>query len=526
MKMKRIITIALLATTTFALISCKKFLNVTPIEAQSGNNFWKTQQDVEDFTNGIYARIRTKIGGRPEFFRRFDKMFFPALEIRNNNVNIRNIDNRSDATPLFNALINNNMRVVQNTPNKTANWTSPNYAGLTRDIMSWKEWYDVIAAANILYQEVDNVPADALAANVRARYKAEAVFLRNLSYMFICKLFGDAIYYTDAYHTASLPRTPQVQVMNRCIEDMMKHVADLPDVYADPSSKGFRPTKVAAIALLMHLNMWAAGFDTGDKTKYYNAVKQLGTEMASFPNYRILNISDATNKEVFKGRSDANIFGILQDNTINEGFSMSANFSYFFARFPFNGRQQNETQSYMFYDKAFIEKVFPPGIADVRIGTWFENYNAGNGTFQLKKFANVVSEGTGVEEFVRSDDSAIIFRVADCYLLVAEALAELADEGSARSYLNQVRSAAGAQAINSSGDVLKEDIYYERCRELIGEGHFFFDAVRTRRITNTKYVRNPMSVANLNSGAWTWPLTISATEQTANPFLVGNNFWN
>ena len=53
------------------------------------------------------------------------------------------------------------------------------------------------------------------------------------------------------------------------------------------------------------------------------------------------------------------------------------------------------------------------------------------------------------------------------------------DDGIARTYLNIVRERAGLDEISSSSTNLTQDIYRERRLELAGEGHRFFDQVRT-----------------------------------------------
>ncbi|WP_293311531.1 RagB/SusD family nutrient uptake outer membrane protein [Pedobacter sp. UBA5917] len=513
--MKNIKYIILFALLVLSTVGCKKFLNVTPIEAQSGNNFWKTREDVEGFTNGIYSRLRSKVAGTPQFFSDDDRAFFPALEIRGNNIQVISMDN--DGANNFNALIGSDMKYIVN--------SSGRYNSMMKNIMNWKEWYDVIAAANIMYFEVDKVPASSLPDADRRRYKAEAVFLRNLSYMFVCKLFGDAIYYTDAYHNRPDSRISQVTVMNKCIADMTAAKNDLPTYYNDASSNGFRPTRASAVALLMHLNMWAAAWDTGVKTKYYDAVKTLATELDTYSNYKILPVNAANTMKIFKGRSSESLFGILQEFNYGEGFSLPAGFSYYFSHFPYRGNV-NKTSSSMAYQSSYISKLYMSGSSDARLTTWFENYDSGSGSFQFKKFANTYTTGSGTAITVTSDDSAIIFRLPDCYLLTAEALAELGDDSGARDFANRVTVAANAPLITQAGQDLKDEIYKERCRELIGEGQFFFDLVRTKRVISSDFTKSPISVANLNAGAWTWPLTISAADRSANPNLIGNNFWN
>jgi hypothetical protein len=479
----------------FITPGCKKFLNVTPIDALSGNNFWKTKTDVEGFTNGIYTRLRDKVGDGP---------FLPALEMRGNFVS-------GSAGTDYNNLIANNMKLVP--------------ATAFNSMQNWKVWYDVIAASNIMYQEIDKVPSSELSDTERKNYKAEAVFLRNLGYMFICKLFGDAIYYTEAYHSQSLARTDQVTVMKNCIADMNAVKNDLPVTNADPSKVGLRPTRGSAIALLMHLNMWAAAWDNTDKKPYYTATIALANELATYTNYQMLPINAENTRRIFKGRSSENLFTILQDFNYAENFSQQALYGYFFAHFPYYGGVSTST-SRMTYKKDYITKLFPAGVADARLATWFENYDSNNNTFQFKKYMNIYATGSASTLTINSDDSAIIFRLPDAILLAAQAAAELDNDSQARNFANQVRAMAGAPLLITSGEELKKDLYFERCRELIGEGQFFFDAVRTKRIMDADYSSNPISVSDFNAGAWTWPLTISSAERLANPKLVGNNFWN
>ena len=62
------------------------------------------------------------------------------------------------------------------------------------------------------------------------------------------------------------------------------------------------------------------------------------------------------------------------------------------------------------------------------------------------------------------------FRIAELYLIAAESAYMNQDEGTAKKWLNNLRTARGASEITSSGDTLFEEIKEEWVREFIGEG--------------------------------------------------------
>ncbi|MCZ4244860.1 RagB/SusD family nutrient uptake outer membrane protein [Pedobacter punctiformis] len=496
--MKQFKYIFLIVGLSISTISCKKFLNIVPTDNLSGNNFWQTRKDVEGFTNGLYRILRTKTaqsGG-----------FFPVADIRCTPLN-------SVTGNLFiSQLSTNNLRglVASN-----QQWTSGyNFQNMTY----WVSFYDIIQGANILYAQVDKVPDPSLSETDKKRYKAEAVFMRNLAYFFIVRLYGDVPYYTNAYNEEPLPRTPMLTVLNNCIADMNAVKADLPWTYSDPSLVGVRAMRGGAIALLMHMNMWAAGFDEVNKTKYYTEVKNLGAEITSTNDYSLLPLTEDSNKQLFKGRTKESLFEILQNANYGEKFSTQASFWNLVSHYPLKGAITN-TNSLAYYDKKFMDQIYSDGLPDLRKDIWFENRSASNGTFQFKKFANVYVSGTEV----LNDDDIIVFRLSDALLLTAEAEAELGEEAEAKRYVNMVRQRAKATDITSSGNDLKDDIYFERVRELMGEGHYYYDLVRTKKILDSKYCYRVMTVSDYNARAWTWPIDPSALLN--NPNMTLNNFW-
>jgi len=110
-------------------------------------------------------------------------------------------------------------------------------------------------------------------------------------------------------------------------------------------------------------------------------------------------------------------------------------------------------------------------------------------------------------------------RMADVILLLAEAYAELGDEGSAKNELKKVRSRAFLAADQAekvtnylgalSGDALKEAILQERKLEFAGEGYRREDLIRTGKLPQKIKALRDAQIAMVNglktNGYYTFP---------------------
>lgn len=494
----KIIALILIFTT-----SCSKdFLNVVPKENLSGNNYWKSQDDVENFLTGIYKTFRTHTMSR---------IFFPATgDLRCAPTN-RTSATAGEDRDYISHLKNNNL-------NEALNPDKYQYFGF-KGITEWKSFYEMVQKANIMLYEVENMESGLIGETTRKQYVAEAVFLRNLAYFFMVRLYGDVPYYTEAYHKDAIGRTDMVKVLDMGIADMKEHYKDLPWTYDDPSKVAVRAMRGAAITLMMHMNMWAAGFTKEAKAPYYEEVAALGKEIMEENGgaYELLPLERT--KEIFKGRTKEGLFEIVQNFNYGETFHLSAPFADYVLRFP----NKVTTTSYIYYDNKFMETLYPLSAQDKRKEVWFdEHIYATDGKMQMLKFVNIFMEEG---EDYNPDDNQIVFRYADPILMRAEALAELGRDAEARTVLNVIRTRAGASlATNEGGDDLKDFIWWERVRELMGESHFYYDLVRTGKVVNTEYTSAAMSVSAFNRGGWTWPIDPSA--QINNPYMTLNNYWN
>ncbi|MNR09491.1 SusD family protein [compost metagenome] len=139
----------------------------------------------------------------------------------------------------------------------------------------------------------------------------------------------------------------------------------------------------------------------------------------------------------------------------------------------------------------------------------------------IPKFAGNIYASGGDNK--NPDNSFLIFRLSDAMLLQAEALAELGRSAEAVSFLNQVRARAGASPYELGQGTLTDFIFLERCRELQGEGHTWFDLVRTKRILSTQWANHPLTLDQFNRGAWTWPIDKNSLKD--NPLMTLNDYW-
>jgi hypothetical protein len=508
--MKRTIIYFLIVSSIFIGSCGKDFLNVSPKDNLSGNNYWKSEQDVDKFIVGIYKVFRDKTMGNPSN----NRMFFPSTgDLRCAPIN-KSPQAISDGRfrDYVNYLRDNNI-------NGTFSNDFDYFA--FKEIPKWGDFFKMVQLANIVYYEMDRVESGLISQSSLDRYKAEAVFLRNLAYFFMVRLYGDVPYYTEPYHSEAIGRTNMLVVLQNGIDDLKAHYKNLPWTYDDPSKVGNRAMRGAAITLMMHMNMWLAGFTQESKTPYYEEVAALGKEIMeeNQNSYELLPLERT--KEIFKGKTREGLFEIVQSLNYGETFSNAAAYYDYFLRYP--NKAIHIQRSYLYYDLRFTLTMYPEGVQDKRKDIWYDEYIYNtNGMMQLLKFLNVFNEQG---EDLNPDDNQVVFRYADPILLRAEALAELERDSEARAVVNVIRTRAGAElAVNESGDVLKDFIWWERVRELIGESHFYYDLVRTKKVINSKYTSAPMSVDAFNRGGWTWPIDASA--RSKNPLITLNEYWN
>ena len=364
-----------------------------------------------------------------------------------------------------------------------------------RDIWSWM--FAGVNRANYILEFKDKTDFSG-----KEIILAEARFLRAYYYFELVKWFGDVPVLLDP-ETGDpvdrrllfgdqdvVDRISRAQVYEKIIEpDLIYAAGILPYI---PTETG-RATKGAAQALLGKAYLYQDKFSeaaTVLEDLINNGPYALVTDYTTlFENDNENNIESVF--EVQYTDVEGAGFGCLQcsEGNVAVGFNGIRNYTgpEFESGFSFNIPTQEA------YD------AFEPGdirrdVAILDIEAWAaENdgvsYVEGfehTGYFNRKYLPRQGGLNTPDANLTRSNNYRAI-RFADVLLMAAEALnrGKISDE-RALIYLNRVRDEhASLTPIEASEDFLTEAIYQERRVELMGEGHRFFDLVRTGKAASS-----------------------------------------
>lgn len=186
-------------------------------------------------------------------------------------------------------------------------------------------------------------------------------------------------------------------------------------------------------------------------------------------------------------------FGCLQcsEGNVAVGFSGIRNYNgpLFSSGYSFN---LPTAEAYASFDEQDLRR----DIAILNIEAWASEtgatYGVGykhTGYFNRKYLPRTRSEDAAGDLNLTNPNNYRSIRFADVLLMAAEAYnrGNISD-ATARDYLNRVRARGFGNANNNvatSGSALTEAIWRERRFELIGEGHRFFDLVRTGKAAGT-----------------------------------------
>ena len=317
---------------------------------------------------------------------------------------------------------------------------------------------------------------------------AEARFLRAYYQFELVKWFGGIPMKGDARFKLgdekSVPRSSVADVYASIESDLIFAVDNL-SVIAPQTG---RATKGAAQALLgkvyLYDNKFVNSANVLESLINSNTYSLVSNYNTIFENNNENNIESVF--EVQYSDAEGAGFGCLQcsEGNVAVGFNGIRNYSgpLFDSGYSFNVPTQQAYDAYEVGDNR-------RDVAILNIVTWAAANNATYGTgfkhtgfFNRKYLPRQGDLNIGDQNLTNPNNYRAI-RYADVLLMAAEANNRGGiDDAKAKLYLNQVRRRAFGDTnhdINATGPALTDFIYAERRLELMGEGHRFFDLVRT-----------------------------------------------
>lgn len=354
-----------------------------------------------------------------------------------------------------------------------------------RDIWGWM--YSGVNRANYILEFKDKTDFVG-----KEKVLAEATFLRAYYYFELVKWFGDVPFVVDKRiqfgEQFNLDRTPKSEIYTRLEADLIFAADNLPYIQ---ETKG-RVTKGAAQALLGKIYLFQQKYDEAaavlddliqngphDLVTDYNLIFEEAGEN---------NIESVFEIQYFEDQGAG--FGCLQcsEGNVAVGFSGIRNYSgpEFSSGFSFNVPVQEA------YD-AFEDGDLRRDVAILDINAWAATTGATfgegyehTGYFNRKYLPRVRGANAQGDRNLTNPNNYRAIRFADVLLMAAEAFnrSSSPNDTKAQAYLNRVRERAFGNAtrnIVATGDNLYNNILEERRTELVGEGHRFFDLVRTGR---------------------------------------------
>ncbi|MBR9990342.1 MAG: RagB/SusD family nutrient uptake outer membrane protein [Gemmatimonadetes bacterium] len=336
----------------------------------------------------------------------------------------------------------------------------------------WSNLYSGINRTNNILEAIPNVSA--LSSSQEARYRGEALFLRGLMYSLLVSYFGDVPIVSEPARGVGeeslVARSPASEVYDTIIANLEESATLLA-----PGRGMGRATADAANALLARVYL-----ETGAYTQAWDkATLLIGSGTYTLPD------DYAT---VFRTANSAESIFELQ-YSINNSNSQA----FWFYTADLGGRWGYSPTEDLYNAHEAGDERLP-----VNIGI-----DGGD------------RYGNKYERIENGDDNIVVLRLAEMYLIRAEANARLnANPALVRADINEVRNRAGLADLPVTVDTqaeLFDAILQERRIELAFEGLRFFDL---RRLGVAE------AMLDLTAARLVWP--IPQSERDVNPSLTQN----
>lgn len=494
-----------------------------------------------------------------------------ALDIKpENNTTFANIDSEKDIESLLGgtgqlvrtmAYWNMTSAVVRGAYADEVNFSYKNVRQLDPSevvVGQWIPFYNVIASANVVLSFIDQVP---MTQERKDFYTGTACFYKALAYLELLRRWGDCVLMTGekTIEWKPIAKSTWPKVADYAIRMAQDAVDKLPEWSEAVSSVGqaprYRstPCKGAANALLAHLCAWKAGCKymalpsdrDYDERELWERAERACSAVIGSPEYELAANPELVCSQVLVGDSRESVYETVFKDLIEElpddqrGYPFTMGRLYTSWPVMPTETESNIQQVDLRIKAETAKKMFPPG--DLRRDAYFYRLDdeiEGSGGFAYPYKERSVyhyTEGWFIGQFENFNANRVWWRLSDIYLLRAESRARLGGDKVAGAIedIDFVRDRANATRYSASeynGDV-QYAVFKERERELLMEGHRFYDIIRNgpeyvrefleggfKELTEQDYIEGAMFHA-----IWKDPMAQNAF--TDNPLMRQNTWW-
>ena len=320
----------------------------------------------------------------------------------------------------------------------------------------WAELYGFNYKANAVYEGVEK--SGKISEAVKKQLQGEALFIRAFCHFYLARLFGDipVITTTDYQLNAMESRKPMQEVYNQIEKDLEQAISLLSAEYKNTAHKSTsertRPNLYAAKALLARVYLFDEKWSMAEATA--SDVINYSTQYELLPDL---------NAVFLKNSREA----IWQIQSVVPAFN-----SYAGAMFPFSSLPNNVSLA-----PGFVSSF---DTTDLRLKNWIKMISiSGNEYFYPYKYKAWQNQAS-ITEYTMA------LRIAELYLIRAEARGRQQLFTLANEDLNKIRSRAGLEDIDLTTEAeLLAEIEQQRRFELFAEsGDRWIDLRRTGRISD------------------------------------------
>ena len=459
---------ALLVTIGFSIIGCDTYLEEEPRALVSPSNFFNTPSEFELAIVGLYDiykdnSLHGKIG--------LDRYY----------------ENGAD-------IIGPNRVFGQVEPTQSYSLSESNIGAIDQGAgapLTWQNLYAIIFNTNTILDQLTS--NESVSQEEKNKFEAESLFLRAYAYYHLTNLWGNVPFYRDNLPIGEiqvLPRMDKTLIRDEVLADLQRAQDLLPSAY-ETNGLG-RASKWTAATLMVKIYLIQ---------KKWQEARDKAVEIITDSPHDLLN----DYAEVFDPNNEYNQESIWEIDFVKD---TDANdwVDHFTPRIRDEPKDPSKQDA---LSAALAERN--EGFTGYGLAIPLPDYVNKFPLDDLRRSSNIATEYLGFElnfaympkmwnlDQINSPrgnhgDNKIIFRMADVYLMAAEAENELNGPAGAYAYINRVRERAyepDQPLAGLSQEGFRQAIYDERKWELGGENHRRMDLIRwgilLEVVKNTEY---------------------------------------